>query len=247
MFVVLGGFVAGILTILAPCVLPALPLIIGGSATRSEGSSRQRFIQALIITSSLGISVAVFTLLLKATTFFIDIPLEVWTYISGGLLIILGVVNLFPGLWASIAARLNLQGSSHDALHNARERDGVWGMILTGAALGPVFSSCSPMYLYVVVTVLPSDFGFGLLVLAAYCLGLTLIMLAIAFAGQTLVRKLGWAVDQDGWFKKAIGIIFIVIGIMIISGLDKQFEAFLITHSPVQLWNLDSVFVPDTK
>jgi cytochrome c biogenesis protein CcdA len=62
------SFIAGILTILAPCVLPLLPIIIGGSL--EEKSIRR----PIIITLSLAASIVVFTLILKVSTAFIDIP-----------------------------------------------------------------------------------------------------------------------------------------------------------------------------
>lgn len=96
MLALLGAFIAGVLTTLAPCVLPMLPVIVGGSLNGS-GSDRKR---AYVITASLGVSVAVFTLALKATTALIDIPATTWAYLSGTLLILLGVVSLFPGLWS---------------------------------------------------------------------------------------------------------------------------------------------------
>ena len=88
------------------------------------------------------------------------------------LLILLGVVSLFPGLWERLSASLSLQARTTTGLADARQRSGFTRQILTGAALGPVFSSCSPLYAYVVVTVLPAEFGYGLLLLAAYVVGL---------------------------------------------------------------------------
>ena len=37
-------FVAGILTVLAPCVLPLLPVIVGGSLTGAEVSKKREFV-----------------------------------------------------------------------------------------------------------------------------------------------------------------------------------------------------------
>ena len=62
------SFIAGVLTILAPCVLPLLPIIIGGSLT--EKSIKR----PIIITVSLALSIVLFTLILKVSTAFITIP-----------------------------------------------------------------------------------------------------------------------------------------------------------------------------
>lgn len=63
----LVSFIAGILTVMAPCVFTLLPVILGGSLT---GTSWKK--PATII-ASLSISIFVFTLILKASTALIDI------------------------------------------------------------------------------------------------------------------------------------------------------------------------------
>jgi cytochrome c-type biogenesis protein len=241
MLALLGAFVAGVLTTLAPCVLPMLPVIVGGSLT-GTGSDRKR---AYVITASLGVSVVVFTLLLKASTAFIDIPPRTWALISGGLLILLGVISLFPGIWERLSARLSLQSRTTTGLAGARGREGLGGQILTGAALGPVFSSCSPLYAYVVVTVLPAQFGYGMLLLAAYVVGLCGTLLVVALLGQKFVRRMGWAADPHGWFRKVIGILFILVGIFVLTGADKDLQAWIIQNSPIRPWELDSGFIPE--
>lgn len=241
MLALLGAFIAGVLTTLAPCVLPMLPVIVGGSLA-GQGSDRRR---AYVITASLGVSVAVFTLGLKATTALIDIPPDVWSYLSGTLLILLGVVSLFPGIWEWVSARLSLQARTTTGLAGARQRSGFSGQILTGAALGPVFSSCSPLYAYVVVTVLPADLGYGLMLLAAYVIGLSGTLLVIALLGQKFVRRMGWAADPHGWFRRVIGLLFIVVGLFILTGADKELQAWIIENSPIRPWELDSGFIPE--
>ena len=92
------SFIAGVLTILAPCILPLLPVIVGRSVSDSTISKRRIF----VIVISLGISVILFTLILKVSTLFVNIPQDFWKYISGGIIFIFGLVTLFPSLWENI-------------------------------------------------------------------------------------------------------------------------------------------------
>lgn len=241
MLLFLGAVVAGVLTTLAPCVLPMLPVIVGGSIGPSTAASRRR---AYVITTSLGASIVVFTLALKASTSLIGIPSEVWQWLSGGLLIGLGVVSAFPQIWEWVSARLSLQERSTKRLASARTRQGTTGAVLTGAALGPVFSSCSPMYGYVIVTVLPASLGQGLFLLGGYVLGLCAALLAIALLGQRLIGNARWAADPHSWFRRGLGVVFIVVGLVIITGLDKDLQAWVIQNSPLRPWELDSGFIP---
>lgn len=238
----LGAFVAGILTTLAPCVLPLLPVIIGGSLGPASAESRKR---ALVITASLGVSVILFTLLLRATTALIGIPQGTWQWISGGILVALGVVTVFPKIWDWISMRLALQRVTNQKLSQARARGGLPGNILTGAALGPVFSSCSPFYGYVVVTVLPASFGEGILYLLAYVIGLCGTLLLLALLGQRILGKARWFANPEGTFKRILGVAFIVVGVAVIIGLDKDVQTWFIEYSPIRLWELDSGFIPN--
>lgn len=254
MLALLGAVVAGALTTLAPCVLPLLPVIVGGSIAsepREEFGyrsvavvTRQRLRGPMIIALSLGASIIVFTLLLKATTSLIGVPPEVWEWVSGLLLIGLGLVSLFPRMWEHISAALGLQSRSSARLSSARNSQGTMGLVLTGAALGPVFTSCSPLYGYVIVTVLPADVSSGLLLLLAYVIGLCGTLLAISLLGQRAVRSAHWAADPNGWFRRGLGALFIVIGVLVLTGWMKDVETWLILHSPVQPWNLDKGFIP---
>lgn len=217
------SFFAGILTVLAPCVFTLLPVVIGGSAARSG------YKKPLTIIASLSLSVFLFTLLLKASTILIGVDAQVWKTISGGILIVFGLITLFPTVWDRCSHALGFSQKSESLLQSSATKDGFWGDVAVGAALGPVFSSCSPTYAVIVATILPQSFGAGLVYLVAYTLGLAFVLLLIAILGQKLISRMRWAVNPDGWFKKIIGILFILVGVAIFTGLDKTFETWVLT------------------
>lgn len=227
----LVAFAAGVLTVAAPCVLPLLPVIVGGAATRAAGddvAAAREWYRPVVIVASLAVSVIAFTLLLKATTALLGVPVWVWQAISGTIVALLGVTMLFPQLWDRISVRAQLQSRGRAALHRSAQRGGVGGDILLGAALGPAFSSCSPTYALIVATVLPVSFGEGAVYLGAYAVGLSAALLAIAMAGTALVRRLGWLADPHGLFRRVIGGILIVVGFAVALGWDRAVQAFVI-------------------
>lgn len=221
MSLVLVSFFAGFLTVLAPCILPLLPVVLAGSLT---GVDRTKRIAAII--GGLTLSVIVFSLLLKATTSLLGVPQQVWQSISGGLLIIFGLIMLFPMIWERFSSRLGAKAGA--GLQQARQQQGVWGDFLLGAALGPVFNSCSPTYALIVATILPVSFGRGVGYLTVYALGLAVALVLIALLGRSLTAKLSWAANPAGWFHKTIGLLLIVAGIAVIFGLDKSFQTFVL-------------------
>jgi cytochrome c biogenesis protein CcdA len=254
-----GALVAGVLTVLAPCVLPLLPVVVGESvvppAARTAGGGGGTVVaapprrlvgtsRALVVTASLGVSVLAFTLLLQASTAFIGVPRQVWQSLSGGLLVVLGLVLVLPHLWDRISTRLSFGSATGRRLAAARSRDGVAGAVLTGAALGPVFSSCSPLYGYVIITLLPAEPVFGLALMLTYVVGMCATLLAVALAGQRAVRRLRWAADPDGWFRRGTGLVLVAVGLLVLTGLDHALQTWVIENSPIRPWELDSGFVP---
>jgi cytochrome c-type biogenesis protein len=234
------SFISGISTVLAPCVLPLLPIIIGGSV-----GSKGKF-KPYIIIASLALSLVVFTLLLKASTLLIDIDPIIWKYISGGLVTVFGLIYLFPDVWTQINVRLGFSKNSDQLLEKASEKDGIVGTILLGAALGPVFASCSPTYSLIIATVLPVNFTEGLVYIIVYILGLSLVMLAIALLGRKLTKKLTKVADPKSWFKKALGILFLIVGIAIITGFDKKVEAAILDSGYFDITKTEQTILEST-
>jgi cytochrome c biogenesis protein CcdA len=108
------------------------------------------------------------------------------------------------------------------------QRQSIGGDILTGAALGPVFSSCSPTYALIVATVLPVSFAEGLLYVTLYAIGLAVPLLLIGLAGRSAARRLGWLADPRGWFRRTMGVLFIIVGVVVIVGADKALQTLIL-------------------
>ena len=233
-----GALLAGALTTLAPCALSLLPVIVGGSVSADSGSRSWR--RPLLVAGSLGASVFVFTLALKATTALIGVPPAAWQWLSGSLLIALGVVAIFPGIWDRVAMHSGLSSRSARGLSSAHRREGAVGAVLTGAALGPVFTSCSPLYAYVVVTVLPAEPARGLALLTAYVIGLVAVLLVVAVLGGRAIRRLRWASDPESAFRRGLGVVFVVLGVLIATGAMQDVETWVLENSPVAPWEIGS-------
>lgn len=222
------SFIAGVLTVAAPCILPLLPVIIGGSLVDSPKDKTKQWIRPVIISCSLAASVIIFTLLIKATTALLGVPQIFWQYLSGIIVILLGIYFVWPHGWAKISSKTGLFSESNKLLGRAYKIKGLWGSILIGFVLGPVFSSCSPTYALIVASVIPVSFAEGLVYLVSYAIGMSATLLMIAFIGQAFTEKLRWLSNPNGWFKKTVGVLFIVVGISVIFGLDKKFQAFVL-------------------
>lgn len=218
------SFIAGVLTVLAPCILPLLPVVLGVSVGgRSKATP-------YIVVASLGASIIVFTYALKVSSAFIMVPPEFWTYLSGGILILFGFTLLFPSLWERIPGVAKLSRDSNKLVGTGYQKKSVLGDVLIGAALGPVFSTCSPTYFVILASVLPASFLLGSVYIVAYVLGLSLMLLLIALLGERFANRLAIAADSRGYFKRGLGAFFLLLGILIATGVEKEIETSLLNN-----------------
>jgi len=227
----LASFLAGLLTVLAPCVLTLLPVILGGTLGQKNPW------RPVAIAGSLGVSVIVFTLALKATTALIGIPPSFWRWFSGILIMLFAVTMVFPEAWNKLSFKLGLY-KSEKLVVKSQKKEGLGGAFLLGASLGPVFTTCSPTYALILAIVLPANFAVGLLNLVVYAFGLFLLLLAIGYGGQAVTKRLRFAANPSGWFKKGLGILLVLTSVVIITGYDKKIEAWIIEQGylgPIQL------------
>jgi cytochrome c biogenesis protein CcdA/thiol-disulfide isomerase/thioredoxin len=224
MLLLLISFVSGVLTILAPCILPLLPVIVGHSITDTTPSRRRLF----VVVFSLAVSVILFTLLLKASSLLIDIPQDFWKWISGSIIFFFGITMIFPSIWERFSFANTVSLKSNKVLGEGYKKNSIWGDVIIGASLGPIFSACSPTYFVILATILPVSPVLGMIYLIAYVLGLALALIIVVLLGERIMTKVGKVSDPRGWFKKIFGIIFILVALAIISGYDKKLQINLL-------------------
>ncbi|HSX35734.1 MAG TPA: cytochrome c biogenesis protein CcdA [Patescibacteria group bacterium] len=244
MFLLLGAFIAGALTGLAPCVLPLLPIIIGGSVAGNARDKRR----PVVIAISLAVSLIIFTLLLKASTLLINISPQGINEVSGGIIILLGLTMLFPTAYITLINRSGIESRAQRLLGKGyRSKSKLVGPIITGAALGPVFSSCSPVYAYILATVLPVNFGKAMLYLVAYVLGLSLLLLCVGYYGRQFVGRIRFAANPRGWFQRSVATIFIVVGVLVFTGYSQRVQTWFADHNIFDFNALSTKLLPPSQ
>ncbi len=211
------SFIAGVLTILAPCVLPVLPVILWWTLNESN---YKRIISIIL---SFMISIIVFTFLLKISTVFITIDQQIWKTISGGILIIFWVISIYPAVREQCKYLFGIKQISWP-----KESQSLLWQILLWASLGPIFTTCSPTYTLIIATTLPLSVFQGTISIILYALGLGFAVWMIAIFGKKLIKKLNIISDGDWWFKKILWIVIILTGIAIITWFDKTIETTII-------------------
>lgn len=195
MILIIISFLSGILSVLAPCVLPVLPVIFSGSLSGEHGSRTWRIIIAMMI------SIVAFTFLLKVSTLFISIDPSFWTTVSSAIIIIYGLLLLFPEIRDRISFWLHLD-RVNTLTEKASSTGGRWGDILLGMSLGPLFSTCSPTYALLFSTVLPVSLTLGLICMIAYAFGFGGFLRILVKGGRSLIKRFYGVSDSHSFLKR---------------------------------------------
>lgn len=224
MLLIITSFIAGALSVLAPCVIALLPVLLA----RSSDGTRKR--SPFYIILGLSSSIFIFSIILKSTTLLIDIPTHTWQMLSGTIIVLFGLTYLFPSVWERVSMALRLQERANKTSGKALQRQGLVGDLLLGASLGPVFSACSPTYALIVASILPATPVAGVLYLVSFIAGLAVMLTLITVFGSKLVQKLGWGINPSGRFKRILGTIFVIVGLLIATGVDKQILSYVVSH-----------------
>lgn len=219
----LASLLAGMMSVLAPCVISMIP------AFMSRGVDGRRARSPLFVIGGLAVSIFVFSILLKSSTLLLNVPSSFWSALSGTIVILFGVTMVFPGIWEKAVLATGFNVLAQRNLASSSSERGWRGDILLGASLGPVFSACSPTYALIVASILPAEPIAGVAYLLAYVAGLSLLMWLIVVFGRSLIVRLGWGINPESWFHRILGILLIVVGFMILTGLDKALIAYLVS------------------
>lgn len=218
MGLLLLSFIAWLLTILAPCVLPLLPVIVGWSVINGK-KSRPR-----VIIASFAVSVLLFTLSIKWLVDRFGIFPDDLIQRSGWILIVVGLFFLFPIIWQWIMVKTGLEHSTQEAQIAATSRGWVWSDILLGMVLGPVFNSCSPTFAIVIATILPGSFVWWLINILVYIAWLVIVLSFIAYWWRKAVAKMKRAANPRGRLRISIAVLIILVGVALLNKRDKKIE-----------------------
>jgi cytochrome c-type biogenesis protein len=190
---------AGVASVLSPCVLPVVPVIVAGA----EGKNRFRpflIVLGLAITfMAMGAVSSLFGALLVGRTRYIEL--------AGALVItIMGFIVLFD---VSIFKRFY-------RLSNIRVKgEGRFSGLFLGMALGLVWVPCIGPFLSSILTMVGTSgqLAQGVILLAFYSLGLAIPMLAMAYSSHFLQDRLRALLRHEGVFRYVSGSILIAFGL----------------------------------
>lgn len=223
------AYAAGALTILSPCVLPLVPIVLSSAGQRHRFAPLALAAGLVIAFTATGFIVAAFGQALGIDTLVVRAAGAV-------VLCVVGVVLLVPKLQDAltrVATPLVAWASHRQSALD--DRAGLWGQALVGALLGVVWAPCVGPTLGAAVALAAEgkDLGEVAFVMVAFGLGISTVLLVIAFAARgALAKWRGRMMVAGGRGKAVLGILLLLVGIFILTGFDRKVEAFALDHLP---------------
>jgi cytochrome c biogenesis protein CcdA len=231
------AFGAGALTIMSPCVLPLVPVVLGSAA-----QSHRRGPLAL----ALGL-VGSFTLIgFFVAAFGSRLGVDAQQVRASGAIILAaaGAYLLLPRLQDRLAVAATPLISRAAKWQHAIDGRGLAGQAAIGALLGVVWSPCIGPTLGAAVALAAQGQHLSevALTMAAFGAGIATVLLLIAFLGREVFNRIRTDMSSKGKMGKfVLGGILLAVGVAILSGFDRQAEAFLVDHSPSWLIDLTTM------
>ena len=232
------AFLAGILSILSPCVLPILPIVLGTAASNHRQGP-------LALAAGLALSFAGIGLFVATVGHSAGLDAGRLRYVGAMLLVLVGVVLVVPRLQAQIAVAAGPIGNWVDSRSATNRMNGVAGQFWIGVLLGAVWSPCVGPTLGAasLLAAQGKDLGQVALTMLAFGVGAALPMLGLGWLSrETMARWRGRLMVAGSGMKSVLGLLLLVIGVLVISGADKALETFLVDASPEWLTNLTTRF-----
>jgi cytochrome c biogenesis protein CcdA len=235
-----AGFalIAGLLSILSPCVLPLLPIVLGTAV------SEHRY-GPVALAAGLALSFTAIGLFVATIGFAIGLDTGVFRMAAAVMLVLLGLVLMLPVLHARVAAAGGPLSNWTEQRFGGFSPNGLRGQFGVGLLLGAVWSPCVGPTLGAasVLAAQGENLGAVALTMLAFGVGAGLPLIALGMLSRARLMSLRNRMMSAGQgFKTALGGFLVAVGALILTGWDKSLEAALVAASPEWLTRLTTSF-----
>jgi cytochrome c biogenesis protein CcdA len=228
------AFLAGVLSILNPCTLPILPVVLAGAAAEHR-------LGPLALAAGLALSFTAIGLFVATVGFAIGLDAEVFRAVAAVLLVAVGTVLVLPVLQVRFAVAAGPMVNWTEQRLTGVSTGGLGGQFLLGLILGAVWVPCVGPTLGAasVLAARGEDIAAVALTMLFFGLGATLPLAALgALSREALARWRDRAMRAGNGLRAALGALLILVGVLILSGADKFLEAVLVGAAPEWLVDL---------
>ena len=225
---------AGLLTLINPCVLPILPVVVAGSLQANK-------LGPAVLAFGMSLSFIFFGVTIAAFGHVIGLDERNIAEAGAVLMIIFGAVLLIPRFSAAFADATTGMASRADAQIDSLDNQSLKGQFLGGLLLGLVWSPCIGPTLGGAIAL--ASQGENLLwataIMTAFAIGVSTLILAIGYGARGALQRNQAAMRKIASVSRPLmGGVFLIVGIGILFKVHHMLEAWAINNLPPWLIDL---------
>lgn len=221
------AFLAGILTILSPCVLPLAPIVVaGGRASNAAGP--------FALAAGLALTFGIVGGALAAVGVEFGAADGV-RWVSALVMFLVGLIMIIPALNAAAERALGPLSGFSEVLKNRLPHAGLAGQFALGVVLAFAWAPCAGPTLGAAFALAASggSLAMSMLTMTIFALGASGALLAAGYGlGKLAARARKTAGATAAWGRDAFGAALVVVGGVILLGFDHRIEAAFISAMP---------------
>ncbi|MCA0046216.1 cytochrome c biogenesis CcdA family protein [Mesorhizobium sp. B283B1A] len=217
------ALLAGVLSILSPCVLPLLPVVLTGAVAEHR-------LAPLALAAGVAVSFTAIGVFVATIGFSIGLDMTVFRTAAAVLLILVGAVLLVPRFQTQFATAAGPVSNWTQTRFGGFSTSGISGQFGVGLLLGAVWTPCVGPTLGAasIMAARGENLGMVVLTMLAFGIGTSLPLLALALMSrEALLRWRGRMLGASSGIKMALGALLVVAGVMTLSGFDRTIQVGL--------------------
>jgi cytochrome c biogenesis protein CcdA len=222
------AFAAGALTILSPCVLPLVPVVLASAVQRHR-------LGAVALAGGLITSFTLVGFVVAAFGSRLGVDSDQLRITGAVILGAAGAFLLLPKIQDRVANAASPLMAWAGERQRAFDDSGLWGQAAIGGLLGLVWSPCVGPTLGAAIALAAQgqELSRVALTMAAFATGIAAVLLFVALLGRSLLQRMKHGLAANAKIAKILlGAMLLVVSILITSGLDRTIEAQFVQAAP---------------
>lgn len=228
------AYLAGLLTLINPCVLPVLPIVLVSALNANRYGP-------VALAAGMSLSFVLFGVLVTAFGSSIGLTQDRLAQIGAMLMIVFGIVLIVPMFAQRFERATAGLAAGADARMSTVSASGMRGQFIGGLLLGAVWSPCIGPTLGGAIALASQgqNLGYVTLIMACFALGVSTLILVLGLGAREAIRTRATALRGLAERSKPIlGVTFLLVGLMLFFELHHIIEGAALDLMPIWLQDL---------
>ena len=225
---------AGLLTLINPCVLPVLPIVLATALQASRWGP-------VALAAGMSLSFVILGVAVSAFGRAVGLTPDSIAQAGAVLMVLFGIVLLVPQASAVFSTATAGFAAKADTRLDDVDRSSVTGQFVGGMLLGAVWSPCVGPTLGGAISMASQgqSLAWATAIMFFFALGVSSIILALGYGARSALQKRQATMRRIAVSARPIlGAIFIAVGLMLLFKLHYVLEGWLLDVMPIWLQDL---------